>query len=337
MPVLALNRKLYRLRGPAKAQDEPRAMPFQASRRHQYWTVDVRYLDKHQLGGGNIYVISVLENFSRAILASGVSRTQDLTAYLLALYAAIRQHGSPEVLVSDGGGIFRAKQALAIYRALGIRKERIAKRQAWQSYIETTFNVQRRMADWHFAKAETWAELLAVHDRWVADYNYQVHWAHRERQDQRHSPAEVLGWVTGTARTPEELHRVFYATRFGRRLDRAGYLRFRHWRVYGERGVARRRAAVWLYGETLTVEFADQPLAQYRVAYQPDQRHFRSVTEAQLFDTQYRSPQLPLWPPREGEWLTVLRLPTGGAKRRQRRSDAVVQPPLPLEATAASG
>ncbi len=30
---------------------------------------------------------------------------------------------------------------------------------------ETTFNVQRRMADWHFAKATTWAELLAVHDQ----------------------------------------------------------------------------------------------------------------------------------------------------------------------------
>ena len=37
------------------------------------------------------------------------------------------------------------------------------------------------MADWHFAKATTWAELLAVHDQWVVDYNYQVHWAHQER------------------------------------------------------------------------------------------------------------------------------------------------------------
>lgn len=86
----------------------------------------------------------------------------------MVLYAAIRQHGSPEALVSDGGSIFRAKQAMAIYRALGIQKEQIAKRQAWQSYIETTFNVQRRMADWHFAQAKSWAELLAAHDRATA-------------------------------------------------------------------------------------------------------------------------------------------------------------------------
>ena len=60
----------------------PRAkqpMPFRGSYRHQYWSVDIRYLD-HELGGGNIYVITILENYSRAVLASAISRTQDLTA-----------------------------------------------------------------------------------------------------------------------------------------------------------------------------------------------------------------------------------------------------------------
>ncbi len=56
-------------------------MPFQAVRRHQYGAVDIRYIDVHQLGGGNIYCISILENHSRAILASRLSRSLDLTAY----------------------------------------------------------------------------------------------------------------------------------------------------------------------------------------------------------------------------------------------------------------
>ncbi len=76
------------------------------------------------------YVISILETFSRAILASAVSRNQELTAYLMVLYAAIRQHGSPEALVSDGGGIFKAKEAMRTYAALGIKKEQIEKKQA---------------------------------------------------------------------------------------------------------------------------------------------------------------------------------------------------------------
>jgi hypothetical protein len=173
------------------------------------------------------------------------------------------------------------------------------------------------MADWHFSHAETWTELVASHDQFVADYNYQVHWAHRDRQDDRHSPAEVLGWVQGTQRNPAELHRIFYATRFGRKVDKLGYVRFRHWRIYGERGLARHPATVWLYGETLLLEFSDEPLAQYTVAYEPDRRHLREVVPRQLFDTQYRSPQLPLWEIGDGEWLKVLR--TSPRERRRHR------------------
>lgn len=326
--ILALNRSLYGMKGPKKEPREPKPMPFQAIRRHQYWTVDVRYLDMHQLGGGMIYVITILENFSRAILASAVSHSQDLVAYLMVLFAAIRQHGCPEALVSDGGSIFKAKEAMRIYAALGITKERIDKGQAWQSYIETHFSIQRRMADWHVAHAESWTELLAVHERWVADYNYQAHWAHRQRQDGCYSPAEVLGWVHGRYREPEELHRIFYATRFGRRVDALGYVRFRHWRLYGERGLAKRQAAVWLHGETLTVEFGDQPVAQYGVRYESDHKGLREVVQQRIFETPYQSPQLLLWELGEGEWLKVVRLPPSPRSRKLRT--AAVQPALAL-------
>lgn len=116
----------------------------------------------------------------------------------MVLSATTRQHGAPDVLVSDSGGIFAtAKQAKAIYKALGIRKEEIERRQPWQSLIEAHFGVQSRMADWDFAKATTWPELLAVHDQWVADFNDQSHRAHWQREDGRRCPAEVLGWVSG--------------------------------------------------------------------------------------------------------------------------------------------
>jgi putative transposase len=318
--ILALNRSLYLLPGPTTEPHEPKPMPFQASRRHQYWTVDVRYLDMHQLGGGMIYVISILENYSRCILASMLSRSQDLTAYLMVLYAAIRRYGNPEALVSDGGAIFKATRAMTIYQTLGITKEQIDKRQAWQSYIESQFNVQRRMADWHFARATTWEELLAVHDRWLEDFNTQVHWAHREREDGRHSPAEVLGWVTGTQHTQEELHRIFYTTRFARRLDKLGYARFRHWRIYGEHGLARQYAAVWLYGDLLTIEFADSPLSQYLVTYTPNHIQLRTVAPLRQFQTPHRSPQMSLWELQPHEWQLALSLPIYG---RQRKPSAV--------------
>ncbi len=44
--------------------------------------------------------------------------------------------------------------------------------------------------------------------------------------------------------------------------DRAGFVRFRHWRGYDEAGVAGNQAVVRRYGERPTVGFADEPLAR---------------------------------------------------------------------------
>jgi hypothetical protein len=109
-------------------------------------------------------------------------------------------------------------------------------------------------------------------------------------------------------------------------VDRAGYVRFRHWRVYGEAGLAGHHVAVWLYGEHLTVAFADEPLAQYAVTYQPARCHLRTVANPQLFETPHRSPQPPLWALGTGEWLQVLRVPAYASRKRQRGTDT--QPAL---------
>lgn len=100
-----------------------------------------------------------------------------------------------EVLVTNSGAIFRANRAKAIYEAPKVAnyeapkvaKEEFERGKPWQSYIETTLNVQRRMAEHYFAKAEGWSGLLEGHDRWMRDYNGQEHHAHRHRkQDGRH-------------------------------------------------------------------------------------------------------------------------------------------------------
>ena len=301
-------------------------MPFAAVRRHQYWSVDVRYVEDHALGTGKpVYAISILENFSRAILASAISPRQDLTAYLIVLRAAVEAHGAPEVLVSDGGGIFRANQARAIYAALGIEKRQIDQGQAWQNSIETHFNVMRRMADYHYARATTWAELQAMHERFFHDYNAQSHFAHGARDDGRHSPAAVLGWVQGAWCEPAALDRLF-RLRAMRRLNAHGCVRFRHWRLYGERGLAGARAAVWVWDETLTIEHAAETLAQYRVAVAADGRRLREVDEPRFFPTRHVSPQPFLAPLEETEWHPAQRL----APYRPRRTRVAEEQQAPL-------
>jgi len=260
-------------------------MPFASGRRHEFWTSDIRYVNHALPSEGNVYVVSILENHSRALLASAITRSQDTTAFLSVLYEAVKRYGSPESLVTDGGGVFKSNRARAVYEALGIEKQEIERRQPWQSYIETAFNIQRRMADHYFGKAESWLELAGAHAGWLADYNAQKHWAHRERKDSRRSPEEVLGWLTGVRYRDEDLERAFFSTRFTRKLDSLGYARFRHWRLYAEEALAGREAALWLESETLTMEYAGEALSRYEVRHSPGSVELRRVGKATLLET----------------------------------------------------
>src|SRR5436309_13508807 len=102
----------------------------------------IRSIEEHLLPDPRpVYVITVFENFSRAILASAISATQNQFDYLAVLADAIRHYGTPEALVTDGGGQFYSTVALQLYDMLGIRKERIDPGQPWQDYAETLFSI----------------------------------------------------------------------------------------------------------------------------------------------------------------------------------------------------
>jgi hypothetical protein len=102
--------------------------------------------------------------------------------------------------------------------------------------------------------------------------------------------------VRGAWCDPAALDRLF-RLRATRSLTAHGAVRFRHWRLYGERGLAGARVAVWLWNETLTIEYETAALAQYRVTLEADGYWVRVVDEPHFFATEYASPQpfLPLF------------------------------------------
>jgi putative transposase len=326
--IMAVHRNLYGLEKPKRGPHRKKRMPFEATRRHQIWTADVRYIQKHRLPvKGYLYVISILENYSRKILASAVCRKQDLASFLPVLHSAIERYGSPETFVTDSGSVFLANRAREVYEALGMEKVEIEKGKPWQSFIETTLNIQRKMADYHFGRAESWQELVDAHDRWVGDYNAQRHRAHERREDRRCSPESVLGFYTGVRYHPEDLRRALFESRHDRVLDALGYARLMHWRIFGHEGLARRDVALWLSGDTLSVEHEGETLSRYEVEYRPGHGSLGRVRCLELFEGAHGLPQPRLFGLEEAlgdGWLKALKL-DGYAPRRPRGTEMLQQ------------
>jgi len=71
-----VNRDFYHLQMPRKGGLPKTQMPYRAERCHQFWRVDIRYLDMRRLPGVEmVYCISILENVSQSVLAEPKSHS----------------------------------------------------------------------------------------------------------------------------------------------------------------------------------------------------------------------------------------------------------------------
>jgi putative transposase len=223
------------------------------------------------------------------------------------------------------------------YVDLTLDSYELAKSNEWQFHI---IGIMRRLADYYLNKAPTLDEMKKAHRKFIRDYNSQIHFAHRERQDGRHSPQEVLRGMLARTLPAPTLARIFFATEFTRYLDRSGYIRFRRWRFYAEEGLARQQVQVSIYTSTLKIAYQDTELAFYMTGWAEDSKHITEVKNPRLIETGYQSPQLKLWTLGPDEWLLFLKLPDYAVRKKPRRKPEILQLPLPddgTNATAAPG
>ncbi len=100
---------------------------------------------------------------------------------------------------------------------------------------------------------------------------------YEQRDDGCHSPAAVLGWIKGMQPEPELVHRVFEAICETRRLNKAGYVRFRNFLLCGERGLVGQEVLFNNFQDVLTLEHNEEKLSRYSVEWQPDDRRMARV------------------------------------------------------------
>ncbi len=94
-------------------------------------------------------------------------------------------------------------------------------------------------------------------------------------------------------------------------------IQFKHWRFFGEDGLAGSDVSVWVYEDTLKIEYQATTLSLYSIRLSPDQQQIAEVKNARRLETHFRSPQLDLWQFSDTEWLLALRRPAPVVRKNQ--------------------
>ena len=87
-------------------------------RPNQVWCSDISYLP---MGRGFLYVVAIMDWYSRAVLAWRLSNTMDTSFCVAALEEALARFGRPEIFNTDQGAQFTASAFTEVLSAAGIR------------------------------------------------------------------------------------------------------------------------------------------------------------------------------------------------------------------------
>lgn len=87
-------------------------------RPNQVWCTDITYIP---LGTGHVYLVAVMDWFSRKVLSWRLSNTLDTSFCIEALKEAIERYGVPEIFNTDQGSQFTSDEFTAVLKSHKIR------------------------------------------------------------------------------------------------------------------------------------------------------------------------------------------------------------------------
>jgi transposase InsO family protein len=319
--IMALNKRVYddiphvRKTGP---KPTPQPHPYKARHPHEFWFIDGRMMD-FALEGVRWWSLIILDGYSRTMLAGAVAPSEASWSALMVLYTACLHYGAPETLISDSGGAFTSAAFEAVLTRLQIRHETIesTKGESYLNWMETHFNIQRRLYDYQFSLTTTPAAFEQAHHAFMATYNTTAHQGLLNDRFDPPIPLEVLGEAKGRTYSPEELNRKFSHDLFPRTTNRYGCVTLHRYHFYVEQGLPTTPVLLWLSGDQLRAVFGDVVVAEYRCRYDWRVRQVKDIRDGVFYPTRYASSQGALIPFNPRESLVLYRPRAGRRHARQ--------------------
>ena len=171
--------RLWRLHGlgvPSRSVKRRRLGPqvdgtehYRATEPHEVWAVD--FLFDATADGGQLKILTVTDEYSKACLATFVARSIKATEVIAVLERLMTLHGPPRHVRSDNGPEFVAQAIEQFLRTTGVRTMFIEPGAPWQNPFAETFHARLRDELLNQELFQTVLEAQVVIEQWRRYYN----------------------------------------------------------------------------------------------------------------------------------------------------------------------
>jgi hypothetical protein len=171
--------------------------------------------------------------------------------------------------------------------------------ESYLNWMETHFNIQRRLYDYQFSLAHTPAELEQRHQAFLRTYTTTAHQGLLKDRRLPPIPVEVLGPAKGRLYTPEALARHFSQAVFPHITNRYGCVTLHSYHFSVEEGLPQTQVLLWIAGEQLRATFDNVILAEYHCRYDWQDGKVKEIRGGIFYPTRFASSQgrlIPLTP-----------------------------------------
>lgn len=153
-------------------------------RPNQVWATDVTYIPMRK---GFLYLVAVIDWFSRKVLSWRLSNSLDAAFCTEALEDALAQHGTPDIFNSDQGCQFTSEEFTAVLKNKGIRISMDGKgRWVDNVFVERLWR-SLKYEEIYLKAYDTVTQATAGIEQWLTFYNEQ----RRHASLDRHTPNQV--------------------------------------------------------------------------------------------------------------------------------------------------
>jgi hypothetical protein len=163
--------------------------------------------------------------------------------------------------------------------------------------IESQFGIQARIGEYHWGRCQSVEAAVEFHRDLIRDHNRLPHWAHRRRNDGKHSPLAVLGEARGARIEPADLQRAFGQRYCQRMTDARGFVKIGRWKIYVEDGLPRTPVQLSYWDGRLRAEYQSRLLTEYQCKWSKQSARPTAISHPQYHAHPFQSRQMPLFDP----------------------------------------